>query len=135
MKQTLVHLRWGDIDILGHVYNGYYQHYFDAGKSDYFNATLGLSTVMSEDGVGIVTATTTTNFYESILPDNKVMIETLVHHLGNKGITMKQRIVDRKTGAVKADTCSVMVCIDIANEHMSVEIPKRWRENLVEEDF
>ncbi|MEG0814513.1 MAG: thioesterase family protein [Mucinivorans sp.] len=132
MKQTLVHLRWGDIDILGHVYNGYYQHYFDAGKSDYFNATLGLSTVLSEDGVGLVTANTNTNFYESILPHNKVMIETIVERLGTKGITMFQRIVDRASGVVKADSRSVMVCINIA-QSCSVEIPQRWRANIVEE--
>lgn len=133
MIQTKVHLRWGDIDTLGHVYNGYYQHYFDAGKSDYFNETLGLPATLNENGVGLVTANTNTNFYESILPHNKVMIETVVEKMGTKSIRMFQRIVDRVDGTVKADSRSVMVCMNQALAH-SVEIPERWRAIIIEED-
>lgn len=132
MIETKVYLRWGDIDILGHVYNGYYQHYFDAGKSDYFNLILGLPTHLSEDGVGLVTANTNTNFYDSILPHNKIMIQTIVEKVGVKSIRMYQRIVDRNSGVVKADSRSVMVCMR-AETGMSVEVPTRWRASLIEE--
>lgn len=132
MIQTKVHLRWGDIDTLGHVYNGYYQHYFDAGKSDYFNEILGLPATLNENGIGLVTANTNTNFYESILPHNKVMIETVVEKLGTKSIRMFQRIVDRENGTIKSDSRSVMVCMNQSLGH-SVEIPQTWRAKVVEE--
>lgn len=134
MTKTIVHLRWGDIDILGHVYNGYYQHYFDAGKSDYFNTTLGLPSSLNEGGVGLVTANTNTNFYDSILPHNKIAIQTVVERMGSKSITMFQRIVDREHGTLKADSRSVMVCMCPAEGH-SVVIPERWRTTIIQEQL
>lgn len=134
MIETKVYLRWGDIDSLGHVYNGYYQHYFDAGKGDYFGQKLGLPADLSESGVGLVTANTCTNFYDSILPHDKVKIRTVVERLGTKSITMFQQIVERESEKIKADSRSVMVCIDrsTANHH-SVAVPDRWREGIAQE--
>ena len=76
MITTPIQLRFNDIDIQGHMYNGQYQHIFDLGKNEYFERVLGIEHMDGEQTV--VTASSTTNFYIPVSMKDKIIIHTSI---------------------------------------------------------
>lgn len=131
MIATPIQLRFNDIDIQGHMYNGQYQHIFDLGKNEYFEHVLGIEHMDGEQTV--VTASSTTNFYEPVGMKDQVVIRTGVERVGNKSFTVFQQMVDLKSGVVKADNRTVLVGWN-AVAKTSFPIPESWREKIEHEE-
>lgn len=131
MITTPIQLRFNDIDIQGHMYNGQYQHIFDLGKNEYFEHVLGIEHMDGEQTV--VTASSTTNFYEPVGMKDQVVIRTGVERVGNKSFTVFQQMVDLKSGVVKADNRTVLVGWN-AVAKTSFPIPESWREKIEHEE-
>lgn len=131
MITTPIQLRFNDIDIQGHMYNGQYQHIFDLGKNEYFERVLGIEHMDGEQTV--VTACSTTNFYVPVGMKDQVVIRTGVERIGTKSFTVFQQMVDMKTGVIKADSRTVLVGWNaVAKE--SFAIPDSWREKIEHEE-
>lgn len=128
MITTHIQLRFNDIDIQGHLYNGQYQHLFDLGKSAYFSQVMGLSDMSGEDA--LITANTNANFYIPVGIDDDVVINTSVERIGNKSITVFQQMVDFSSCAVKADCHTTLVAYN-AKTKQTYPIPDLWRERIV----
>lgn len=122
--ETDIQIRFADVDILGHVNNVNQQHYFDLGKSACFAEIMGGKGVGGEQG--IITAGTTNSYLAQILPHERVYVETSVEKIGEKSITMFQRIISRDTGEVKAESRSAMVAFDFVRQ-ISIRVPDGWR--------
>lgn len=112
MISSKIQLRWNDIDMLGHLYNGQYQHLFDVGKSDFFEQVLHFDHRWVFTNKGLLTAQTLNNYYEPTEINEPVVVETSVERVGNKSFTLFQQLKNSDTGVVKADSRSVLVCYD-----------------------
>ncbi|WP_298063855.1 thioesterase family protein [uncultured Rikenella sp.] len=131
MITTPIQLRFNDIDIQGHMYNGQYQHIFDLGKNEYFEHVLGIEQMDGRQTV--VTANSTTNFYVPVGMKDKIVIRTSIEKVGNKSFTVFQQMVDQVTGTVKADSRTVLVGWNAVDKE-SFAIPAEWREKIEREE-
>ncbi len=110
MIRTEIQIRWSDIDQLGHVYNGQYQHFYDIGKSDFFEKVLGLDHNWAQSGEGFLTVRTLNNYYAPVEMHEDIEVLTTVSRLGTKSFDMMQTMVSATTGEKKSDSHSVIVC-------------------------
>lgn len=131
MISTPIQLRFNDIDIQGHMYNGQYQHIFDLGKNEYFERVLGIEQMDGEQTV--VTASSTTNFYVPVGMKDRIEIRTGIERVGTKSFTVFQQMVDRDSGIVKADSRTVLVGWNAVTKE-SFAIPSAWREKIRHEE-
>ncbi len=131
MIKTRIQLRFNDMDVQGHMYNGQYQHIFDLGKSDYFREVLGLGAM---DGAeALVTVRVETNFIVPVLFSDQLEIHTRVERIGTKSFTVFQELVDLNTGTLKADSRTVLVGYN-AVEGTTFAIPDIWRAGISEHE-
>ncbi|CDN32393.1 4-hydroxybenzoyl-CoA thioesterase [Mucinivorans hirudinis] len=130
---TPIQLRWSDFDILRHVYNGRYQEFYDAGKSEYFELVLDMQLSWTTTTEGFITAQTTTNYYSPIEFGQSVEVFTRVENIGNKSVVMFQQIRDVVNAEVKSDSRSVMVGYNPQSKE-TFEIPENWRKLIETEE-
>lgn len=126
MTHTSIQIRWSDVDQLGHVYNGQYQHFFDIGKSDFFASVLGVAHNWASTGDGFLAAQTLNNYYEPIEMQEPIEVVTAIEKIGNKSFTMLQQLIDTTTGHVKSHSRSVIVCYNTKTKQ-SIPVPAAWR--------
>ncbi|WP_294600062.1 thioesterase family protein [uncultured Rikenella sp.] len=131
MITTPIQLRFNDIDIQGHMYNGQYQHIFDLGKNEYFERILGIERMDGPQTV--VTASSTTNFYVPVGMKDRIAIRTGIERVGTKSFTVFQEMIDLDTDTVKADSRTVLVGWNAVTKE-SFAIPDVWREKIAREE-
>ena len=121
-------MRFADVDMLRHVNNVNLQHYFDLGKSEFFRTVLS-GFVQRGTGEELITASTRTDYFVQTRYEDRIYVETQLERIGNKSFTLLQRIVNHTTGAVHAESHTVMVAFDFAAQR-SVELSAPWRRAL-----
>lgn len=119
-----VQLRFNDVDMFGHVNNTVYLQFFDLGKLRYFEDALGKD--FDKSGLAVVVVNINCDFFEpSFLKENlEVLTQTV--HIGDKSITLEQRVVNSATGSVKCLCRTVMAGFD-PHTLQSAAIPDRHR--------
>ena len=125
---TPIQIRFNDIDQLGHVTNSVYQQYFDLGKMSYFNKVLAEQ--MDWEIEGLILASITIDYINSIKLYDKVIVRSKIYHIGNKSLKMSQNLFDESTGLVAATSKSTMVAFSNKNQS-SIKVPERWRERIL----
>jgi len=128
INKTDIQIRFADVDMLRHVNNVNLQHYFDLGKGEFFRSVLGGFTQHGE-GQELITASTNTNYLAQTRYEDKIRVETQAEKIGNKSFTLLQRIVNNATGAIHAESHTVMVAFNFTTQQ-SVVIPDHWRAAL-----
>ena len=124
---TPVQKRFSDVDSFMHVNNIWQQSYFDMGKTDFYTKVLGITGVF--DKLRIITASTHTDYYGQVRLMDDIVVVTDVSRLGNKSMTLRQRIMlDDKC---LTESSSVMVAFDFETQQ-SVPMPEEWRRKLKE---
>lgn len=121
-----IQLRFNDVDKFGHVNNTVYFTYYDLGKTEYFTSVYPN---LDWDRDGIVVVHIEVDFISQILGTSSVAVQTTVVEIGNKSMTMVQRVIDTKTNEVKCYCKSIMVAFDM-EKHDSKEIPEDWKEAI-----
>lgn len=121
-----IQLRFSDIDKFGHVNNSVYFTYYDLGKTEYFRAAYP---ELNWDKEGVVVVHIEVNFLSQILGTAKVSVQTSVSEIGNKSLTIVQRVIDDHTQEVRCVCKSILVAYDL-EKHDSIEIPERWKEAI-----
>ena len=124
-----IQIRFGDIDIIGHVNNGVQLSYLDLGRLDYFEQVYG-QTVDWKDAALIV-AHLEIDYLSPILLKDKIEIHTCIHKIGNKSVGMTQNIVDTNTGDIKTKTTQVMVAFS-QKLNKSIEVPETLKMRIRE---
>lgn len=125
---TPIQIRFNDIDQLGHATNSVYQQYFDLGKMSYFNEVLAEQ--MDWEIQGLILASITIDYINSIKLYDKVIVRSKIYHIGNKSLKMSQDLFDESTGLVAATSSSTMVAFS-NNNQSTIKIPERWRERIL----
>ena len=130
MKQiTKIQQRFADADTLGHINNIHLQEYFDLGKMDLYGRVLGDR--IDWRGVNLVLASIKTDMMRQTRLGDNIVVESWIESLGNKSMTVRQRIIDTADGLPNAECSTVVVCFDFATQR-SVLFPDEWRTLITE---
>lgn len=124
---TPVQKRFSDVDSFMHVNNIWQQSYFDMGKTDFYVKVLGIPGVF--DRMRIITASTHTDYLGQVRLMDDIVVTTDVSRLGNKSMTLHQRIM--LGDKCLTESSSVMVAFDFELQQ-TVPLPEEWRERLSE---
>ena len=124
---TPVQKRFSDVDSFMHVNNIWQQSYFDMGKTEFYTKVLGITGVF--DKLRIITASTHTDYLGQVRLTDDIVVTTDVSRLGNKSMTLHQRIMSGDR--CLTESSSVMVAFDFETQQ-TVPIPDEWRTKLAE---
>jgi len=124
---TPIQKRFSDVDSFMHVNNIWQQTYFDLGKTEFYSKVLGITGVF--DSLRIITASTHTDYLGQVRLTDDIVVTTDVSRLGNKSMTLHQRIMCGDK--CLTESSSVMVAFDF-DAQTTVPIPNMWREKLAE---
>ena len=103
-------VRWGDMDIFGHVNNANYFRYLEQARISWFE-TIGAPS--GNVGHGPILVAAACNFRIPIVYPATVEVRTYVKSLGRSSIPMHQEIVDANNpSTLYADGDSTIVWID-----------------------
>ena len=105
-----IQLRFNDVDMFGHVNNSVYLQFFDLGKLNYFNEALGKDFMKS--GLQVVIANINCNFYSPTFIHEKIEVLTAMKRIGDRSLTLEQRIVNKDSGDVKCIATTIMAGFD-----------------------
>lgn len=122
---TDIQKRFNDIDSFWHVNNVAQQMYFDLAKTEFYREVMGIDGTF--DALRVITVSTHTEYRGQVRMNDDVRIETTVEKVGNKSMTIYQRLMCG--GECRTESTSVMVAFDYKRQ-CSVEIPGSWREKL-----
>ena len=118
-------IRFNDIDQMGHVNNAVIMEFFDLGKDHFFRAR-GLPP--EEGDFTVMVVHYEVDFRSQIHKTDAIAVETEVERIGNKSLTVLQRIVEQGTGRLCAECRTVMAGYRRSTSSSEV-IPdevKRW---------
>lgn len=118
-------MRFNDIDMLGHLNNSIYLTFMDLAKTRYFQEVLGGK--LEWDKIGVVIVNINCNFCAQTFFDDEIEVETAVVAIGEKSLTVEQRIFSPDSGEVKCECRTVMAGYDMVN-HTSAPILPEWIE-------
>ena len=93
-----IQFRFTDADRFGHVNNSVYLQY-DTAKVDYFEK-VGAD-IFHRDHAMVI-AHIEFNFLGQVYTTDDVEVQTAITHIGRRSMKLSQRLIDRKTGEVKA---------------------------------
>ena len=105
MFVTNIQIRFNDVDQMGHVNNAVIMEYLDLGKDAFFSGH-GLSPTKSDFTVMVVHYDV--DFRAQIHYHDHIHVETEIEKLGNKSLTMMQRVVNTETKTVCVECRTVM---------------------------
>lgn len=100
------------MDMFGHLNNTVYLEFFDLGKLRYFEDVLGRDFMKSP--LKVVVVNINCNFYSPSFLNEKLEVRTAVVHIGEKSLTLEQRVVNCETDDVKCTATTVMAGFDPA---------------------
>ncbi len=105
MHKLDLQIRFNDIDQMGHVNNAVIMEFFDLGK-DHFFRSRGLPP--EEGDFTVMVVHYEVDFRSQIHKTDAIAVETEVERIGNKSLTVLQRIVEQGTGRLCAECRTVM---------------------------
>jgi len=124
---TFIQLRFNDVDLMGHVYNGKYQEFFDLARLNYFEKVLG--NLISWSGTGLVIASVKVDYIEPIYLEDKIEVRTHTSSLGEKSLEMTQQLF--KTGGAEPTALCTTILVCYHMQHKKSElIPGEWRTKI-----
>lgn len=124
---TPIQKRFSDVDSFMHVNNIWQQSYFDLAKTEFYQKVLGILGVF--DKLRIITASTHTDYIGQVRLTDDIVVTTDVSRLGNKSMTLHQRIMSGDR--CLTESSSVMVAFDFETQQ-TVALPDAWRQSLAE---
>ncbi len=130
---TPIQKRFSDVDVFRHVNNVSQQMYFDVGKTEYYRQVLNNSVLFGS--LRIITVATQTSYISQIRYEDDIYVTTKVSKIGNKSLTLFQRIICREADGserICTESTSAMVAFDF-DEQTSAVVPDLWREAILSE--
>lgn len=123
-----IQVRMSDLDPYNHVNNGSQCHYFDMGRSRFFEHAFHEE--IDWLTFKYVLVHVDMDFKLPIRFHDELVCESAILEVGNSSFKMIQRLVDRKTGEVKTLCHAVVVYFD-REANKSERIPEADRETLI----
>ena len=122
VQTTIIPIRWGDMDALGHVNNTVYFRYMEQARISWFDALVPEEEAWQS--TGIVIANASCNFKRAINYPGTVEIQVYIGTPGGSSVpTFYELSID---GEVYADGAATVVFIDMQKQK-PVRIPQAIR--------
>ena len=122
-----IQIRFNDVDVMAHVNNSVYQHYFDYARLQYFEEVFGYQMDWYDDALVLVNIEI--EFINPVYMHDGVAVLTKVYDLGNKSLKMSQRVVGDKDDDVRCQSRAVLSGIKY-KKGASVPLLNQWRERI-----
>ncbi len=120
-----IDVRWGDLDMLGHVNNVAYMSYFEHGRTEMIRSIRDLGWA---ENIGLVVVQANLSYKASATCPGALKVVTSVQRLGNTSITLHQSLQDREGGeTVYCDAEVTLVWVDLA-QNKPIPVPAFFRE-------
>lgn len=120
-------MRFNDIDMLGHLNNSVYLTFMDLAKTRYFQAVLGDKLHWGE--IGVVIVNINCDFCAPTFFDDVIEVETAVVAIGEKSLTLEQRVYSPDDERVRCRCRTIMSGFN-TKTLTSEPISDEWREAL-----
>lgn len=118
-KKYPIQLRFADIDVMGHVNNAHYLHYFETARMHFLNEELGEWNWRKH---GLVLAKNEIHYKVPVTLEDKVEVEIYCSKIGDKSFTLQYNVMGKEK--IFATGESVVVCFDY-EQNASISIPER----------
>lgn len=129
VHEMVIPIRWGDMDVMGHVNNAMYFRYMETARLEWFR-TLGLR--LSPEGEGIVIVNAFCNFIRQLEYPGDVLARTYVSDLGRSSfdtwVTMERT---DQPGAISASGGATVVWVDFPAQK-SAPLPDWLRQTVAD---
>lgn len=124
-----VQIRFNDVDIVGHVNNVMFQHYYDYGRLKYFESVFKKS--VNWDDISLVLVKITTQYFQPVFLESKIFVETSVFRIGNKSIEMAQQVFSKKKDEKIIHSSCISILSGFEKKNLcSAIIPEDWKTNI-----
>jgi acyl-CoA thioester hydrolase len=128
MRMDEYPMRWGDMDVLGHMNNVAYFRYFEQARISWFDS-VGISLLPGTEGP--VLGTINCKFIKAAVYPVTFGVSTYCGKLGNKSFVMYHELFDQaNSSCVFAQAHAAMVWIDVS-DGTSRPIPD-WMRNILQ---
>ena len=124
MTETAIQMRFADIDQMRHVNNVTIQHYFDLGKTGYYDEVLGEPVDWRRHA--FIQRATNSEFLAQTRYQEPIVVRSRVERIGTTSFTMYQEVWNRQTEELKATSRSTLVMFDFERQE-KIEVPEAWR--------
>ncbi|MCQ2271085.1 MAG: acyl-CoA thioesterase [Bacteroidales bacterium] len=124
-----IQIKMSDLDPFNHVNNGDQCHYFDYGRSQYFERVFGHP--IDWLTFDLVLVHLDLDFHSGIEFQDKIVCKSKVLEIGNKSFKMVQQLVDERTGKIKT-TCHSVICGFDREKHSSLPIREEYKQRISE---
>lgn len=122
-----IHVRFSDLDVLGHVNNNVYLSYFEIARVHYFEQMVGRNWNWRENGV--VLAKNEVEYIKPVLLYDDPLVYVTVEHVGTKSFILSYEL--KVNDVLYAKGSSVMVSYNAVTQQ-AVEVPTLMRQKLEE---
>lgn len=122
-----IQIKMSDLDPFNHVNNGVQCHYFDYGRSAFFEHVFQWPIDWST--FDLVLVHVDLDFHNGIEIHDKIVCKSKVLEIGHKSFKMVQQLVDEQTGMVKT-TCHSVICGFDRQTHQSIPLSEEYVSNL-----
>ncbi|WP_214070496.1 thioesterase family protein [Mucilaginibacter sp. dw_454] len=129
--RTPIHIRFSDIDAVGHVNNAIYLTYFEIARFNYWKHAIDWN--LSEHG--IIVGRSEVNYLKPINLHDEIACYVRVVRIGNSSFDVMQVLVRITPHGEEICTTGKTVCISYDyTTNKSVSIPAREREQMIAYD-
>src|ERR1700761_9259211 len=129
--RTPIHIRFSDIDAVGHANNAVYLTYFEIARFNYWRDVAKWDFGLS----GIIVGRTEVNYLKPVLLHDTLMCYARVVRIGNSSFDMMHILVKVTDKGEEICTTSKAVCISYDYKaNKSVPIPNYARNRMIEHD-
>ncbi len=118
-----IDVRWGDLDMLGHVNNVAYMTYFEHARTEMMRT---IRQMTREEGVGLVVVQANISYKASAKCPGALKVVTTVKRMGNTSMTLHQCLRDREGDTVYSEADVTLVWVDMA-QNQPVPVPEFFR--------
>jgi len=125
--RTPVQIRFNDVDVMGHVNNSVYQHYFDIARLQYFEQVFGYRLDWHDEVLVLVRIEI--DFVKPVFMYDAIQILTKVYALGNKSLKMEQRLVGEQDDDIRCRSNAVLSGFNYQKGE-SLPLLDEWRERI-----
>jgi acyl-CoA thioester hydrolase len=125
-----IHIRFKDIDFMGHVNNAVYLTYFEEGRKEFI---ISVFEIDKPEDYSFILAHMSCDYLKPIKISDTVILEIWVGEIGNKRFDFIYRLLKKGIDDNEAIVCakgrSVQVFFDY-KENITLAIPEHIREQL-----
>lgn len=122
-----LHIRYRDVDLMGHVNNAVFFTFFEEGRKKYLS---GICNIDNSGGHRYILAKIDCNFYKPVKLTDMIILQLWVSVTGNKSFTMEYEIIDKNDNSiVYAKGNSVQVFFDY-EKNITIPIPEIFFETI-----